>query len=352
VIDDLLLDDTDAAFADALGRYAATRHAFEARLRRAPALRRFDPDTWREMAEMGCLGIGLPEAAGGLGLRPGSIAVLCVTAGASLLNEPFVSTGVVAADILRRHAPPERAAPWLEALVAGAARIACAFAPGSVTAADGRLRGRAEVVLDADLADQLLVQASESGAPRWYRVDASAPGLARQPYALMDGRGAATLQFDDCEATPLQPGSSPHAARLGAFACAADAVGAMRRAHELTLAHLKTRQQFKQSLGSFQVLQHRAVDMFMRLAESEATLAVAVQALAAAPDGAARELHAAKAFIGPQAVLLAQDAVQLHGGIGITEEYAVSHCLRRVRVDEQLHGNAADHLARFAAEPT
>ena len=102
-------------------------------------------------------------------------------------------------------------------------------------------------------------------------------------------------------------------------------------------------------IGSFQVLQHRAVDQYMRLVESRAVLAQAVQALQQQSMSAGREVHAAKAFIGEQARGLLQEAVQLHGGIGVTDEYALSHYLRRVRVDEQLFGSADQHLQQFAA---
>ena len=121
----------------------------------------------------------------------------------------------------------------------------------------------------------------------------------------------------------------------------------METAFALTLEHIKTRTQFGAPLGSNQVVVHRAVDMYLRLQESRALLAQATRALAQGTADAPVEVHAAKAFIGPQARLLAQDAVQLHGGIGITEEAGVSRCLRRALVNEQLHGTAREHLRQF-----
>jgi alkylation response protein AidB-like acyl-CoA dehydrogenase len=352
VTPDFGLDDTDAALADAAAQYVRERYAFNPRRRLEAVECRFSAVAWREIAEMGWLAVATPEALGGVGLRITSIALLAQAAGRGMMNEPLLSTGFVAADTIVRHGSAEQQAAYLPALLAGDLRVACAFATlSALRHKDGRLSGRQEVVLDADIADRLLVQAVADGELRWFSVDAETAGLQRERYPLLDGRGAATLIFDRCEAEPLREGSSPHAGWLGALACAADACGAMEAAFELTLDYLKTRRQFGVPIGSFQVLQHRAVDQYMRLVECRAVLAQAVQTLQHRPDGAGRDVHAAKAFIGEQARLALQGAVQLHGGIGITDEYALSHYLRRVRVDEQLFGSAEQHLRHFAAMP-
>jgi alkylation response protein AidB-like acyl-CoA dehydrogenase len=347
---DAYLDDTDAALADAALRYSRQRYAFDARQRLSPGQRRFDEQAWHEIAEMGWLLVATSEDDGGLGVRAGSIVLLARAAGAAGINEPLASTGFIAADVLRLHATPRQRADWLPKLLAGKLRAACAFgADGGSARADGnRLHGHHEVVLDADLADLLLVEVAGGAEARWYAVHADAPGLRRTAYPLMDGRGAATLDFDGCEAEPLAASSSNHSRWVAALATAADALGAMETAFALTLEYVKARKQFGVTIGSHQAVAHRAVDMFIRLEECRAVLARATQALENDPTGRAYEVHAAKAFIGPQARLLAQEAVQLHGGIGITEEYAASHCLRRILVDEQLYGTARQHLRRFA----
>jgi alkylation response protein AidB-like acyl-CoA dehydrogenase len=352
VTEEFGLDETDVALADAAAHYLRERYAFDTRRRLSAAERRFSGTAWREIAGMGWLGVATPEALGGLGLRTMSIALLARAAGRALVNEPLISTGVVAADVIARHGSAEQQAAYMPALLAGDLRVACVVSDSSALRHHGgRLSGRQEVVLDADIADRLLVQALADGGLRWFSVDAEAGGVQCESYPLLDGRGAATLVFDRCEAQPLREGSSPHPLWLGTLACAADACGAMEAAFELTLEYLKTRRQFGLPIGSFQVLQHRAVDQYMRLAESRAVLAQAVLALQQQPDGAGRDVHAAKAFVGEQARLLLQEALQLHGGIGITDEYALSHYLRRVRVDEQLFGSAERHLQQFAAMP-
>lgn len=342
---DTYLDEVDAALGDAAERYRRSRYAFEQRQRMAAGTRRFDAAAWAEMAEMGWLGVASDEADGGLGRRMGSIALLARHAGAAGINEPLLST-FAAAEALRLHATAQQRARWIPPLIEGRLRVACAFdAEGTVRA--GRLAGRAEVVPDADLADLLLARIHG----RWYAVPATAAGLQRTAYPLMDGRGAATLVFGDCEAEALADGNAPGPALVAGFAAAADALGAMEAAFELTLDYAKTRQQFNAAIGSNQAVAHRMVDMYIRLEEARAVLAQATEALASGDPARDAEVHAAKAFIPPQGRLLAEEAVQLHGGIGITEEYAVSHCLRRILVDEQLFGSAREHLRRFAARP-
>jgi len=252
--------------------------------------------------------------------------------------------------VLRLHATADQRARWLPPLLEGRLRVACAFASGDadVRLQGALLHGRCEVVPDADIADLLLVQA---GGGRWLAVAANAAGLRREACPLLDGRAAATLVFEGCEAEALPVAGRDTAALVAAFVSAADALGAMETAFTLTLDYIKTRRQFNAAIGSNQAVVHRTVDMYLRLEESRAVLAQATAAIAADDPARAAEVHAAKAFIPTQGRLLAQEAVQLHGGIGITEEYAVSHCLRRILVDEQHFGSARDHLQRFAAHP-
>jgi alkylation response protein AidB-like acyl-CoA dehydrogenase len=351
VIANELHDEIDAALGDAAERFGRDHYPLGTRAHLSAAQRRFDEARWQAIAHMGWLSIASAEEDGGLGLRVGSVAALAQAGGRWAMNEPFISTGVIAADVIRLHASAAQRGEWVAALLEGRLRAACAFSHGiAATERDGRLHGRCDVVLDADIADLLLVEVEAAGSSHWFAVDANAAGLTRIAHPLVDGRGAASLRFDACEAQPLPGTHSDHPALLGAIAAVADSVGAMEVALALTLEHVKTRQQFGVTIGSHQVVSHRAVDMYIRLQESRAMLAAAVSALQADSKDAAREVHAAKAFVGRQARLLAQDAVQLHGGLGITEECGASHCLRRTLVNEQLHGTTAQHLQRFMAE--
>ncbi|MEO8656645.1 MAG: acyl-CoA dehydrogenase family protein, partial [Ramlibacter sp.] len=229
---DAYLDDTDAALADAALRYSRQRYAFDARQRLAPGQRRFDAQAWQEIAEMGWLSVATSEDDGGLGVRAGSIALLAQAAGAAGINEPLASTGFIAADVLRLHATARQRAQWLPRLLAGGLRVACAFAvDGGTLRRDGnRLHGRCEVVLDADLADLLLLEVGSGADARWYAGLPDAAGLQRTAYPLMDGRGAATLDLDGCVAEPLSDSNDDHARLVAALATSADALGAMETA--------------------------------------------------------------------------------------------------------------------------
>lgn len=341
------LDETDAALDDAARRYTAERYRFDVRQRLSGAERRFSTAVWKDLADMGWLGVATPEEAGGLGLRVGSICLLAEAAGRALLTEPLTSAGVVAPYLLARGGDAVQRDALLPRLQAGELRIACLLEAASVRVEAGRLHGRQQVVVDADIADRLLVC---SGDGLWL-LDANAAGVTRQPYPLLDGRGAATLTFEGAEATRIASvglADMQYALWLAALATAADSHGAMSAAFDLTLDYLKTRRQFGNPLGTYQALQHRAVDMYVALGESRAVLDQAIASLQAGAPDAARDVHAAKALIGESARRVTQEAVQLHGGIGVTDEYAASHYLRRARVNEQLWGSADQHFMAFA----
>ena len=341
------LDETDAALDDAAQRYLAERYPFAPRQRLAPALRRFDATVWEGLAQMGWCSVANEPEHGGLGVRISSICLLAERAGEALLNEPWLSSGVLAPWLLGRHAGAAQQQAWLPGLLNGTRRAACVLEPQAMEVQGTRLRGSQALVVDADLAEHLLVAAD--GA-LWH-VDTAQEGVRRQALPLLDGRGAARVELVDAQATWLdgsQPFTPGPVLQLAALATACDAWGALRAAFDLTLDYLKTRRQFGVPLGSYQALQHRMVDFYIRVAESRAVLDQAIASLAAGDAAATRDVHAAKHLVCENARLGAQEAVQLHGGIGITEEYAVSHYLRRVRVDEQLYGAGEHHLLAFA----
>lgn len=341
-------DETDAALDDAASRYTAERYRFEVRQRLTRDERRFDAAVWKDMADMGWLSVATPEEEGGLGLRVASICLLAEAAGRALVTEPLTSSGVLAPYLVARHGSAAQRNALLPRLHAGALRIACLLAGDAVRVEAGRLHGRQQVVVDADIAEQMLVRSGD----RLWLVDVNAPGVTRRTYPLLDGRGAATVTFEAAEATPLgagDPADLRHALWLAALATAADSHGAMAAAFDLTLDYLKTRRQFGNPLGTYQALQHRAVDLYVALGESRAVLDQAIESLQAGAPDAARDVHAAKALIGESARRVTQEAVQLHGGIGVTDEYAASHYLRRARVNEQLWGSAEQHFLAFAA---
>lgn len=341
------LDETDAALDEAAQRYLAERYPFAQRQRLAPHARRFDAAVWDGLAQMGWCSVANAPEHGGLGVRISSIGLLAARAGQALLNEPWLSSGVLAPWLLGRHAGVAQQQAWLPGLLNGTRRAACVLEPQAMEVQGTRLRGRQALVVDADLADHLLVAAD--GA--LWQVEATQDGVRRRLLPLLDGRGAASVELVDAQATRIEGGLPFQPApvlQLAALATACDAWGALRAAFDLTLDYLKTRRQFGVPLGAYQALQHRMVDFYIRVEESRAVLDQAIASLAAGNDAATRDVHAAKHLVCENARLGTQEAVQLHGGIGITEEYAVSHYLRRVRVDEQLYGAGDQHFRAFA----
>lgn len=341
-------DETDIALAEAASRYLSGQYRFEVRQRQTQDERRFDARIWESLADMGWLSVATAEEHGGLGLRVSSICLLAEAAGRALLTEPLLSTGVLASYLIARYGDAKQRAEILPQVLAGKLRIVCMLEDGVVRNENGLLHGQREVVVDADIAERILVKS----ANRLWLVDANAGSVKRKSYPLLDGRGAATVTFNAAPCHQLGSGETVdlrEAMLLAALATAADSHGAMSAAFELTLEYLKTRQQFGRSLGTNQALQHRAVDMYVAIGLSRAVLEQAIQSFQINSPDAARDVHAAKALIGESARRVTQEAIQLHGGIGVTEEYAVSHYLRRARVNEQLWGCSEKHLIAFAS---
>lgn len=348
----IFVDDTDTALQDAAKRYLHDAYSFEARMRCDPLEKRFNGKVWQDMAEMGWLSAGVSEDQGGLGVRVHAMVLLAEVCGEYQVNEPLYSSGFVAPCIMAAFAHSEQRDHWLSSVMTGKWRVACGFA---FSGADfihqpNGLSGRAEVLVHADVADHLLVQAKGSdGELSWHLLECAGKGVTVQAYPLVDGRGAATVVLDNAPSIPLSMGLPCNAELLGALSFAADSLGCMQAALRMTLEYIKIRQQFGKPIGVNQVLQHRAVDMYLRLSESRALLNQASISVANQLETAALDVHAAKAFISTQSRLLLQEALQLHGGIGMTEEYAVSHYLRRVLVNEQLFGGPEYHLQSFTA---
>ncbi len=362
---------------DGLGRFLATRYDLDKSRTAAKSGAGWQPEIWRGFAdELGILGATLPEDVGGMGGGPVELMVITEALGQALVVEPYVDTVVVAGGLLRR-AGGEAATSVLERIVAGTAIVALAAAePTSgdrwqhVTTTAERhgddwvLNGTKIVAVGAPLATHLLVTARTSGTGLLpvgislflVDLDRAGPGLEVHSYPTIDDRRAADLVFDRLRlpAGALlgdegQAWSSVAQARdEGAAAICSEAVGCMRKVLNDTVQYCKQRQQFGQPIGSFQVLQHRMVDMYMELEQAIAAVYLAILHLAAEPASRARAVSAAKATIGRAARFIGQNAVQLHGGMGMTEELAIGHYFKRLTAIQYEFGSADYHLARYA----
>jgi alkylation response protein AidB-like acyl-CoA dehydrogenase len=358
---------------DGLARFLATRYDLGTSRTAAKSAAGWQPEIWRTFAdELGILGATLPEDVGGMGGGPVELMVITEALGQALVVEPYVDTVVVAGGLLRR-AGGEAASSVLVRIVAGTAIVALAAAePTSgdrwqqvTTTAERQgdgwvLNGTKIVSGGAPLATHLLVTARTSSPVGislfLVDLDTAGPGLEVHSYPTIDDRRAADLVFDGLRlpAGALlgdegQAWSSVAQARdEGAAAICSEAVGCMRKVLNDTVEYCKQRQQFGQLIGSFQVLQHRMVDMYIELEQATAAVYLAILHLADEPDSRARAVSAAKATIGRAARFIGQNAVQLHGGMGMTEELAIGHYFKRLTAIQYEFGSADYHLARYA----
>ncbi|MGU3537278.1 acyl-CoA dehydrogenase family protein [Methylobacterium sp. A54F] len=375
---DFDLSEEQSLLKDSVSRWAADRYGA---LERVEAARRqplgFDPDAWAQLAELGLLGLPFAEEDGGFGGGAVETMVAAEALGRHLAPEPYLGAIVLGGGALRLAGSAAQRAELVPAIAEGRHRLAFAHgerqarydrADVAATARrEGggyRLDGEKCVVLNADAAQTLVVSARTGGSRReregisLFLVPADAPGVSVRAYPTHDGGRAADVVLANI-AVPADAVLGPADAALpviervldaGIAALASEAVGLMDALHGLTLDYLKTRRQFGTAIGAFQVLQHRAVDMLMAL-EQARSMALYATMMAESADPAERgpAVSAAKVQINRSARYVGQEAVQLHGGIGMTLEYLGAHQFRRLTAIEHMLGDTPYHLRRVSA---
>jgi acyl-CoA dehydrogenase len=344
-------------------------------LARARALRDdadgFDAALWREMAQLGWAGIVLPEAYGGAGLGYLDLMVVLEEFGRALVPEPMLSSVLLGANAVLLGGTEAQRQTYLPGVATGETLLALAYQePGSrydartvetraVPSADGhRLTGTKIQALDATRADHLIVSARGPGGLALFLVPRAAPGLTVQPQRRLDGRVTGLVTLVDvavgADATLGEAGQGgPLLARVldrATVALTAEMLGGMQATFDLTLDYLKTRQQFGKPIGSFQALKHRAARLFIELELSRSIVMAAHQAIDDGKDDAevARLASIAKARCSDAFMQIGNEGVQMHGGIGMTDEHDVGLFLKRARATELQFGDAAWHRNRVA----
>ncbi len=373
---DFNLAEDQVLLKDSLTRFLAQRYDFETRRPVIYSQSGWRPEIWTALAQdLGLLGAALPEEAGGLGGGPVETMIIMEALGEALVVEPYLETAVIGAGLLRRVAG-ETASSLIEGIISGEVRTAFAwteptgrYSPANVTTTARRegngwvLNGAKTVVSAAPFATHLIVSARTSGEQRdregvsLFLVEAGAQGLTSHDYRTVDDRRASDLTFTDlalpADALLGEAGSAlPLIEQVldeAAAAICAEAVGAMRKLVAQTVDYAKQRKQFGQPIGSFQALQHRMVDMHLALEQSVAAVYLATLTLDAPAAERAKAVSAAKVTIGNCGRFVGQNAVQLHGGMGMTEELPIGHYFKRLSVIENEFGSADHHLARYAA---
>lgn len=373
---DFSLSDEQVMLRDTLSRYLAQSDPFDARLKRRTTKPTGDATLWRALAqELGIVGAALPEAAGGLGGGAVETMVIMEALGEALAVTPYLSTVVLAGTVLQR-AGGAQAGALLAAITTGEAQVALAAleadsrhalaAVATTATRDGngwRIDGAKAVVLGAPDADHLIVSARTAGDTRDVRgvslflVSRDAAGVTRHDYRLIDATPAADVVLDgvrlpanallgpEGEAVPLLEEANDAATA----AVCAEAAGVMRRMLTDTVGYTKERKQFGQPLAAFQVLQHRMVDMFMAVEQAQSAAYLATLKMGEPAAERARAVSAAKAVVTDGVRFVGQNAVQLHGAMGMTDELAVGHYFKRATAIEQQFGGGDHHLKRYVA---
>jgi pimeloyl-CoA dehydrogenase small subunit len=375
---DFDLSEEQRLLRDSVDRLLADRYTFDKRKGYLAEPEGWSRALWSQYAELGLLGLPFPERHDGFGGGGVEVMLVMEAFGRALALEPYLATVVLAGTALRLAGTEAQQAALMPQIAAGGKRLAFAHSerqarydlPDVLTTAARKgggwvLDGAKSIVLHGDSAEALIVSARTDGARNdtdgitLFLVDGGSTGLARRGFALRDGTRAAEIVLSGVEvaadAVLGEVGAAyPVIERVvegGIAATAAEAVGAMQAMHEMTLEYLKTRQQFGQPIGRNQALQHRATEMFVAL-EQGRSMAMLAAMTVDEPDAAerARNIAMVKAGLGQAARFVSQNAVQLHGGIGMTEEYAVGHYFRRVMVIEHTFGDTAHHLSRLAQQ--
>lgn len=326
-------------------------------------------EDWEAMSQRGWLALQLPEALGGADGGPNEIMILMEALGEALTTSPFLSTAVIGARAIVRHAAAPRQQVLLPRLARGDLRLALAHSVSgefvrdappaalAVPAGDGfRLSGEKRYVLDGPSAHAFVVSARlETGAGRetvLFLVDADAPGIERRDFARLDGGGACHLRLHGVQvAAQDRLGGAAALADLldlATVAVCAEAIGVMQALNDRTLEYLKIRRQFGRRLAEFQALQHRQVDMLIAAEQARSIVMAACMALAEADPAARRLVPTAKVIVGRAGRSVAQGAVQLHGGIGMTAELPIGAYFKRMMVIDGVFGTADQHLRALA----
>ena len=375
---DFNYSDEQQQLADSLRKYLANEYDFEARKAALDSASGISEEAWSTFAQMGLMAIPIAEADGGFGGGAVDLMAAMEACGEALVVEPLLDAIGIGGRLVAKAGSAAQRAALLPGVIDGSTRIACAYLepgrryetnPATTTAqksgAGWRLDGEKVVVVGAPSASHLLISARTSGAygdaagVSLFLLQRATPGLAINAYRTVDGQRAGDVRLDrvavSADALVGAEGAAlPALEEALDFATAllcADAVGAMKYANDATLEYLKTRKQFGMPIGAFQALQHRMVDMFIECeqARSMAILAACRIDAAVDPRERMRAVSAAKVRIADAARKVSQEAIQLHGGMGMTEEMKVSHTFRRLTTIAQRFGDADHHLERYAA---
>lgn len=334
----------------------------------------FDKKLWAEMADMGFAGVLVPEAQGGVNMGVMAAGLIAQQMGCNLTASPFLSTAVLAATVLKTSGSLAQKDEWLSKIAGGDAIIALALDegpkhnPATITTKAERsgngfkISGSKQAVIDGHVADQIIVCArtsdeqGEASGLSLFLVDPKLAGIEIERTIMVDSRNAARIEFDGAEVTAdaligqLDEGASVLAPALdaGRAVLAAELLGAGSQAFTSTVDYLKERKQFGKIIGEFQALQHRASHLYTEIELTRSAVLGALTAIDAGDENASLYCTMAKAKAGQVAKLAALEGVQMHGGVGMTDEYDIGLYLKRIRTAQELLGDGHYHMNAYA----
>jgi alkylation response protein AidB-like acyl-CoA dehydrogenase len=362
---------------DSVRRFVLDNYALEARQAIVAGKDPFSQEHWASMAELGWLGLTIPEPLGGFGGDQTDTMVVMEQFGKGLVLEPFFASVVLGAKAVTAGGSQALQQEMLAGVIDGSRQLACAYAEEQAgfdlhdvttrAKADGEdfvLNGQKSMVQNAGTAQQFVVSTRTSGAQTEHQgitlflVDANTEGVKISGFPTVDGLQAAEICLTDVRVPgqrmlgALDQGYEvlQQVAIDGILALSAEAVGAMEMLYKDTVAYTQEREQFDRPLSDFQVLQHRMVDMFMEYEQCKSLLYRATLEVVQSGAQAMRTVHALKHLVGKVGIMIAENAVQLHGGMGMTEELRIGHYFKRMLVIDAQFGNSDYHLQQFAAE--
>ncbi len=375
---DLSLNEMQLMLADSIEKFVANDYDFETRQKYADSPTGYSPEVWKTFAELGWTAVTIGEDDGGFGGGPVDLTVVMERLGRGLVVEPFLSNIVLTAGILARTADNKQKSEWLNAIVAGDLQASLAFVEPSagyeindVTTTATRdgdawtLNGTKAYVLNGGNAELFIVPARTSGTRRdengitLFGINADRQGLKVRDYASIDGQRAAEVGFEQVTVSDAQVigdvdkgfPALQSAVDDATLAVCAEAVGIMTVLTEKTIEFSKSRVQFGVPISSFQALQHRMVEMYTACEQSRSLLMWAAMAMSSESADSARAIHSIKYQIGVAGKRVGEEAVQIHGGMGVTWELDVAHYFKRLSAIGILFGSADWHLDRLAALP-
>ncbi|MCP5090428.1 MAG: pimeloyl-CoA dehydrogenase small subunit [Gammaproteobacteria bacterium] len=373
---DFSLNEVQEMLADSIDKFISNEYDFDTRQKIAASKSGYSDDIWKMFAELGWTAVPFSEDDGGFDGDQRDIMIMMQRFGRGLVVEPFLANVVLAGGILKRTASASQKQKWLQAIIGGELQASVAFSEpqagydlaniattASASDDDWILNGRKGFVLNGGTADLIIVpartagQQADSGGITLFAIPTDAEGVSINAYHTVDGLRAAELTLEnvrvDHDSILGEPGAGFAALDAtiddATLAICAEAVGIMYVLKDKTVEYSKNRAQFGVPIGSFQALQHRMVDMLTACEQAQSLLLWAAMACAAGNSDAKRAISSLKYLVGTSGQTLGEEAVQLHGGMGVTWELDVAHYFKRLTAIGQIFGNSDWHLDKLAA---